>query len=101
MSMKFYLTCSYCLKIFQEPIAPPCGDSICQEHLHERDVLKKNKIQCSLCNKGFSFNDHEFKINTSLNNLLDAGVFWTDEEKILRENLEQTLKIIHELIEND
>ena len=42
-SQKSQLTCSYCSRIFKDPILLPCDDSICREHLSERDVVKQNK----------------------------------------------------------
>ena len=45
-SPKSQLTCSYCSKIIKDPIQLPCDDSICREHLKERDTLKAKKIKC-------------------------------------------------------
>jgi hypothetical protein len=42
-SQKSQLTSSYCSKIFKDPIMLPCDDSICREHLSDRDVVKQNK----------------------------------------------------------
>jgi hypothetical protein len=50
---KSQLTCSYCSKIYKHPIQLPCDDSICGEHLSERDVVKENKIKCKECNGEF------------------------------------------------
>ena len=47
--LKKSLTCSYCFKIYKEPIELPCEDYICKEHLKENDVVKTNKIKCPTC----------------------------------------------------
>jgi hypothetical protein len=35
--------CSYCSKIVKDPIDLPCDESICRQHLSEKDVVKENK----------------------------------------------------------
>ena len=52
-SQKSQLTCSYCSRIFRDPILLPCGDSICRDHLKDRDVVKANRIKCKKCNEEF------------------------------------------------
>lgn len=42
--IKNILTCTTCQNLFNCPIILPCGDRICQEHLHE-----KSTITCSVC----------------------------------------------------
>jgi hypothetical protein len=44
--LKSNLTCSYCSKILQNHIELPCKDSICKEHLVEKQVQKQNEITC-------------------------------------------------------
>ena len=60
------VTCSYCSKIFKDPILLPCDDSICREHLSDRDVYKQNKITCKQCNGEFQLNDDAFRSNKNL-----------------------------------
>ena len=52
-SKKSQLTCSYCSKIYKYPIELPCGDSMCGDHLKEKDVVKANRIKCKKCNDEF------------------------------------------------
>ena len=63
LKLKSQLTCSYCSKIFNDPIDLPCDESICREHLSERDVRKVNKIKCKKCNEEYQVKDNEFKSN--------------------------------------
>ena len=71
-SQKSQLTCSYCLKIYKDPIELPCGDSICLEHLKEKDVFKQNQIKCKKCNEEFRVKDNEFKSNNELKTLIES-----------------------------
>jgi hypothetical protein len=41
-SQKSQLICSNCSRIFKDPIELPCKDSICRQHLKERDIVKQN-----------------------------------------------------------
>jgi len=43
LKLKSQLTCSYCWKIYKDPILFTCDDSICREHLSERDVVKQKE----------------------------------------------------------
>jgi hypothetical protein len=70
-SQKSQLTCSYCSRIFKDPIVFPCDDSICRDHLSERDVVKQNKIKCKQCNEEFQVKNSEFKSNVELKKLIE------------------------------
>ena len=52
-SHKCQLLCPNCSKILRDPIQLPCEDSICRDHLKEKDVVKQNKIKCKKCNGEF------------------------------------------------
>ena len=62
-SEKSQLTCSYCSRIFKDPSDLPCGDSICREHLHERNVVKHDRIKCKTCSDEFGVKNNQFKSN--------------------------------------
>ena len=51
--LKTSLTCSYCSKIFKDPIELPCKHNLCKGHLIEKSVIKQNRIKY--------INDTEFK----------------------------------------
>ena len=55
--------CSYCSKIYKDPIELPCDDYICREHLKEKEVIKQNKIKCQVCKQEFEVKDNQFKSN--------------------------------------
>ena len=65
-SKKSQLTCSYCSRIFKDPIQLPCGDSICRKHLSDRDILKANRIKCNRCTEEFGVKNNQFKSNEAL-----------------------------------
>ena len=46
IKLKSSLTCSYCSKIYKNPIELPCSHTLCKEHLAEKNV---NKIKCAEC----------------------------------------------------
>ena len=79
-SKKSQLTCSYCSKILKDPIDLPCGDSICLEHLSDKDILKVNRIKCKKCNKEFGVKNNEFKSNEDLKKLVEDQSYFTEEE---------------------
>ena len=79
-SQKSKLTCSYCSKIFKDPIDLPCGDSICRQHLSERDVVKEKRIECKKCNQEFRINDYEFRSNTNLKNSIERHSYLSEDE---------------------
>jgi hypothetical protein len=91
-SQKSQLTCSYCSRIFKDPIDLPCGDSICLEHLLERDVRKQNKIKCKKCKKEFQVNPNEFKSNEALKKLVESQSHLSEDEISLKLELEESIK---------
>ena len=91
-SKKSQVACSYCSKIYKDPIDLPCGDSICLEHLSEKDVLKVNKIKCKKCNKEFGVKNNAFKSNNELNQLLESQSYFSEEEIVLKQVLEESIQ---------
>ena len=59
--LKITCKCSFCSKIFKNPIELPCKHSICREHLLEKDVQKIGIIKCVECKQEFPVKDNEFK----------------------------------------
>ncbi len=59
--MEISLTCSYCSKIFKDPIELPCKHHLCKGHLTEKDIVKLNKMQCIECKQDFEVKDNDFK----------------------------------------
>ncbi len=91
-SHKSLLTCSYCSRIVKDPIALPCNDSICREHLNEKDVVRENKIKCKKCSEEFQVKSHEFKSNTELMKLLESHSYLSEEEIELKRELEKCIQ---------
>ena len=81
MEHKKDLTCTYCLKILSKPVTLLCGDTICQQHLTEMDVLKANAIKCKTCKREFNLKENEFTINKVIKNLLDNMSHLSDNQK--------------------
>jgi len=89
-SRKSQLTCSYCSRIFKDPIIFPCGDSICREHLSQREAIKDNKIKCKKCNEEFQVKDNQIKSNEALKKLVEDQTHLSDEEINLKLDLEES-----------
>ena len=90
--LKSHLTCSYCSRIVKDPILLPCNDSICREHLNERDVVRENKIKCKKCKEEFQVKAHEFKSNIELMKLLESHSYLSSEEIELKRELEECIQ---------
>ena len=91
-SQKSKLTCSYCSRIFMDPFDLPCGDSICRQHLSDKDVVKQNKITCKKFNEEFQVNPNEFKSNEALKKLVEGQSHLSDQELTLKLQLEESIK---------
>ena len=92
LNSKHQLTCSYCSRIFRDPIDLPCDDSICHEHLSERDVVKEKKIKCKECDEEFQVKDYDIKLNQTLANLIESHSYLSQEEIELKRELEDSIE---------
>jgi hypothetical protein len=92
LTLKSQVTCSYCSRIFKDPILLPCGDSICRQHLTERDVIKQNKIKCKACNTEFEVKNNQFKSNEGISKLLESQSYLNETEIKLKHELEASIR---------
>ena len=103
-SKKPQLTCSYCSRIFRDPILLPCEDSICRQHLKERGVVKENKIKCKKCNGEFQIKNNHFESNEDLKKLVESQCYLSDEElglkKVLEESMQKYFEFYEEFVQN-
>jgi hypothetical protein len=90
--LKSKLTCSYCFKIFKDPILLPCDDSICREHLKESDVVKANRIKCNKCNEEFQIRENHFESNEALIQIIESQSYLSEEEKRQKQKLEESIR---------
>ena len=72
--------CSYCSKIFKDPIELPCDDLLCKEHLNDKEVVQRDKIKCSTCKQEFQVKDHDFKLNKFVQKQIDNKLYLSEEE---------------------
>ena len=96
---KSSLTCSYCSKIFKDPIELACGHNLCKEHLADKDVTKENRIKCGECKQDFEVKDNEFKTNTFAKKQLDDHLFLSDEELSLKKQIQDSIRTLFEIFE--
>ena len=97
--LKSSLTCSYCSKIFKNPIELPCDDLICKEHLNAKEVVQKNKIKCSTCKQEFEVKNHDLKSNKSIQKQINDRVYLNEEEISLKQKIEDSIKIFYQMYE--
>ena len=93
------LTCSYCSKIFKDPIELPCKDNLCKEHLVEKDVVKQNRIKCAECKQDFQVKDNEFESNDFVKKQIDDHVYLSDEELSLKKQIEDSIRTFFQMDE--
>ena len=104
-SQKSQLTCSYCSRIFKDPIQLPCDDSICHEHLSERNVVKENRIKCKKCNEEFVVKGKQFRSNDDLRKLLERSESYLSKDesslkKLLEDSMRKSFQFYDEFIQN-
>ena len=92
LKLKSTLTCSFCSKIFKDPIELPCSHNLCKGHLTEKSVAQQNKIKCVECKTDFQVKGNEFKPNNFLKKLLDDHVYFSDEEALLKKKIEDSIR---------
>ena len=86
------LTTNKSSRIYKDPIQLPCGDSICRQHLSERDVVKEKRIKCKECKHEFTINDYEFKSNEALKNLIERQSYLSEEEISRKQKMEDSIR---------
>jgi hypothetical protein len=97
---KSQLTCSYCSRIFKDPILLPCDDNICRQHLKERDVIKQNKLKCKKCNEEFEVKNNQFKLNEAISKLIESHSYLNETEMSLKRELEVSIKKFFDIFEH-
>jgi hypothetical protein len=97
--LKTSLTCSYCSKIFKDPIELPCKHNLCKRHLIEKSVIKQNRIKCVKCKQNFKVRDNDFKLNSLVKTLLDDHVYLSDEEFALKKKIEESIRMFFQMYE--
>jgi hypothetical protein len=84
----------------QNHIELPCKDSICKEHLVEKQVQKQNEITCKKCHNVFEVKDNEFPFNNIVKQLLDEEAYLTSEEKELKQKLNESIRLFHQMYDD-
>jgi hypothetical protein len=92
LNSKSRLTCSYCSRILKDPIKLPCDDSICREHLSERDVINENRIKCKECSEEFQVKCDEFRTNKTLNKQVVNQSYLSEDEMSLKHDLDESIR---------
>ena len=99
LKLKPNWTCSYCSKIFKDPIDLPCGDTVCRQHLSERRVVKENRIECNKCKRDFVVKENQFKSNKTFNMFVEYVYHLFEKEKSLKRELEVSVRRFFEFYE--
>ncbi len=98
--LKSQLTCSYCSKMYKHPIILPCNDTICREHLFERNVVKENRLKCKACNEELGVKGYDFKSNETLSQLIESHSYLNEEEMSLKRELEDSIRQFFDFLTN-
>ena len=98
--MKPEFVCSVCLRIFASPILFPCNCTVCAEHLNDKEVLKTNLIKCETCQIEFNTKIDTFKPNEQMEKMLSEDFHLSDEEKVLKLQVEQTMAQLYQLCDD-
>ena len=69
--IKRLFDCSLCKRLLVEPVAIPCGNSICKKHLDDQIKNEENKYNCELCHNEHMIPEEGFVINKHIQNGLD------------------------------
>ena len=95
--LKSNLTCSYCSKIYKDPVELPCGDLICKEHLNDNEVVQKNKIKCQECKQEFEVKGIEFNLSKAIQKQIDNKLYLNDDEIALKQKIEESIKVFYQM----
>ncbi len=65
-----YYKCKICNEILKDPVALPCGVTICKEHVEEIGNQK-----CPLCDQPHQILESGYLINEAIQGMLDAQLY--------------------------
>ncbi len=82
---KSELTCSYCAKIFKDPILLPGNHSICRDHLKRETWSKRTKSNATNVIKSF-------KPNEEFSDYVECVFHLTEKEISLYQDLEVSVR---------
>ena len=100
MGLKEDFTCLICSRIYKNSFVLPCGDTICEEHLNEPEVLKNNLFKCQSCGEVFEVKNNEMiRSNKSFQKLIQKELFLSDAEKSKKKSLEKSFQNFFQLHE--
>jgi hypothetical protein len=98
-SFKSTLTCSYCIKIFKDPIELPCKHNLCKGHLKKKSVVKRNRIKCMECKQEFQVKDNEFKSNNTLKKQLDEHIYLSNQQFSFKNKIQDSIRTFFQMYE--
>ena len=81
---------SGCKKFFKEPIALPCGDMVCREHVSDTAT----SFKCPDCEEEFIVPDDGFRINRKVNAFLKNNSHLTGTHREVKDLFDQLEKEI-------
>ncbi len=94
--LKSTLTCSYCSKIFKDPIELPCKHNLCKEHLTEKN---EDRIKCVECKQDFEVKGNDFKTINLVKKQLDDYLYLSYEEFALKKKIEDSIRKLFQMYE--
>ena len=67
--------------------------------MHQTSVVKQNKIKCPKCKQEFEVKNNEFEPNNFIQQLLNDKAYLNEEEKALKQKIEESNKVFYEMYE--
>ena len=92
MSLKHDLICSICKLILNNPVSLPCFCVVCHDH-----STNSSWITCQTCNKEFEIPAEGLVPNKFVKNMLEKEVHLSDEEKTLKNSVEELIRQLERL----
>jgi hypothetical protein len=89
------LVCKYenCNLIYEDPVALPCGNSLCKKHLYKQ----VKAFKCYFCQNEHEIPEIGFTINETMIKMIDSHF---NETNPLRKMIKETFNILNESIGN-
>jgi hypothetical protein len=93
MSLKNLVTCEICKNIFINPVILPCSNTTCKSH-----SIDEYKYNCHFCKVEHEVPLDGFPENLMAKNIIDSGLYLTEDEKRMKNRMEESCLKLDELI---
>ena len=96
MNLKSEVICDICKRFLRDPVYLPCFTVVCNEHVQKAKAEKRH-IKCLTCNTSFDTTKSAFTVCKMAASILDKELYLSEEEKSLKNSIQNMLKQIEHL----